>query len=76
MVLNVIAPLNVEAPAKYEMPVVVAPPSIVSPPVWPPLPIVVDAYEVSPFVNERVVEVALPGNGYPIVLVITPVDEL
>ena len=47
---------------------------------WPTIVVealmVVDAEETKPFVNVSVVVVALPGNAYPTVLVITPVVEL
>jgi hypothetical protein len=49
-------------PAKYAFPVVVAPPLIVSPVACPPAPIVVEAYEVRPPLNERRVDVAFDGK--------------
>ena len=49
-------------PAKYAVPVVVALPEMVRPSV--PLPMVVEASERRPLVKVRMVEVALPENGY------------
>ncbi len=53
-------------PPKYAFPVVVAPPDMVSPPFWLPLPMVDEAYAVSPPLNCVSVEVELPvpWNGY------------
>lgn len=44
--------------------VVVAVPETVRPPAAVPLPIVVDAYDVSPPLNERSVDVAFEGKRY------------
>jgi hypothetical protein len=65
-------------PAKYAFPVVVAPPAIVRPPVWVPEPIVEEAYAVKPPLNCVRVDVAFPvsAKGYPIKLVMTPVELL
>ena len=57
---NVLVPV----PCTKSNPVVVAAPEMVSPPVCVPLPMVVDAYEVSPPLNAKFVVVALPGNRY------------
>jgi len=45
-------------------PVVVALPEIVRPVVTPPAPIVVEAYDVRPPLNDRSVVVALDGKRY------------
>jgi len=54
----------VALPCTRRLPVVVAPPEIVRPPVCEPLPIVVDAVDMSPPENVRSVEVAFEGKRY------------
>lgn len=54
--------------------VVVAVPEMVRPPAAVPLPMVVEAYEVRPPLNERSVDVALDGKRYP--KVARPSDEV
>src|SRR3989344_3851166 len=52
--------VEVALPCTVKKPVVVAPPLMVRPPAWVPLPIVEDAFEMSPAVNCMSVEVELP----------------
>lgn len=55
---------EVVAAAAEELKVDVAPPETVSPPTCVLLPIVVEAYEVRPPVNDTKVDVAADGKGY------------
>ena len=57
---SVVPPVTAKVPWSTELPVVVALPKIVSPPKPVPLPIVEEAYAVSPPLNWVSVEVALP----------------